>query len=40
MRTVVERGETVDVFALFNTVCDDIDRLRTEGGEPGRSPHP
>jgi hypothetical protein len=26
----VEKGETVDVFALFNTLCDDVDRLRAE----------
>jgi hypothetical protein len=27
----VESGETVDVFALFNMVCDDVERLRGEG---------
>jgi hypothetical protein len=27
----VEKGETVDVFALFDAVSDDIERLRREG---------
>jgi hypothetical protein len=27
----VERGESVDVFALFDDVSQDIERLRREG---------